>query len=341
MASCTFCKVDSQKKLKKCVCGKASYCSKECQAKDWKTHRPSCPQITIRESPGKGRGLFATRRIKGGQIILEEYPLITLSNVGEMSLDEFKANHYPYIDKETKTKILQLNDPAENMKKLDTKTAEKLARKDPVMMFWKKSKSEEISKIFRIFTGNSIKICGEEHLYRDTTETGLFNKIHLINHACVPNTTWSWVMGDFQRQQVRAMMDIEKDEEILASYYNVPPVLYGSRKFRQQVLLEAGGFLCKCSECSLEGWDMEDNERMRAEIREIREKMEEINQLRSEGLLQRKSVKKAMKLSQQRVKLLQTLNIRTEFVVKMNRQRNNLQQISLLILDSGTSLLVL
>ena len=76
MASCNFCKANPEDQLKNCVCGKASYCSKDCQAKDWKTHKPSCPPFIIRESPGKGRGLFATRKIKEGQIILDEYSIL-------------------------------------------------------------------------------------------------------------------------------------------------------------------------------------------------------------------------------------------------------------------------
>ena len=106
MASCHFCKVVPEVQLKSCVCRKASYCSKECQAKDWKSHKPSCYPFTIKESPGKGRGLFATRRIEAGQIILEEYPLFTY-NEG-MSLHEFKTRYYPNMNEDTKSKILKL-----------------------------------------------------------------------------------------------------------------------------------------------------------------------------------------------------------------------------------------
>ena len=107
MGSCDFCKVDCTDQLKSCVCKKVSYCSKECQAKDWKTHKPSCPPFIIKESPGKGKGLFATRRIKEGQIIVDEYPLLILRD--GISLNEFKTHHYPNLDKETKDRILKLN----------------------------------------------------------------------------------------------------------------------------------------------------------------------------------------------------------------------------------------
>ena len=95
MASCNFCKVDSEEQLKSCVCQKVFYCSKECQTKDWRAHKPSCPPFIVRESPGKGRGLFATRKIKEGQLILEEFPLLTF-NI-DISINEFQCFYYPFI----------------------------------------------------------------------------------------------------------------------------------------------------------------------------------------------------------------------------------------------------
>jgi hypothetical protein len=128
MAPCDFCLVDSKKEqLKSCVCKKVSYCSKECQAKDWKVHKPSCPPFVIRESPGKGRGLFATRRIKAGDIILEDYPLLTRDG---LSLICYGAMDYDKIDEDTKAKILQLHDPAKNLQILKPNTVQEMSRKN-------------------------------------------------------------------------------------------------------------------------------------------------------------------------------------------------------------------
>ena len=66
-------------------------------------------------------------------------------------------------------------------------------------------------------------------------------------------------------------MTIEKNEEILVNYRDKFHFNYGSREYRRQDLLENfGGLLCLCesAECSLEGEDFEENERIRAEIRE-------------------------------------------------------------------------
>ena len=125
MSLCNFCKKNFTEQLKSCVCKNVFYCSKDCQTKDWKSHKPSCPPFTIRDSPGKGRGLFATRKIKEGQIILEEYPLLTQTKA-KMSVSEFQAKCYPFIDKDTKAKVLQLNNPADNLKKMDSQSAEEL-----------------------------------------------------------------------------------------------------------------------------------------------------------------------------------------------------------------------
>ena len=69
-------------------------------------------------------------------------------------------------------------------------------------------------------------------------EVSLYSQISLINHSCIPNAMWSWVSGDVRRSQVRALRDIQKDEEILGSYYDTTEFNYGSRQFRRQKLLE-------------------------------------------------------------------------------------------------------
>ena len=315
MAFCSFCKVVSKKQLKSCVCGKTFYCSKECQAKDWKSHKPSCPPYVIRESPGKGRGLFATRKIKEGQVIIEEYPLLTLG--GEWSLEQFGADCFPNIEEETKAEILQLHDPAENIKKLDSKTVEKMVNKNPGMILDKDGKTDKISKIFRIFTCNAVQLCGDSDVHSQTSERGLYDKISRINHSCVPNTTTSWVTGDLQRKQVRALMTIEKDQEILVSHQNMSEFLCSSREFRQQELLETYGFLCECSECSLEGEDLQESDRMRAEFWEKEEEIRQLVTCEGSNPVPRRDMKKAMKVAQRRVKLIQKLNLRNGVVGAM------------------------
>ena len=51
---------------------------------------------------------------------------------------------------------------------------------------------------------------------------------------------------------------------------------FGSREERRENLLLSFGLLCSCSECSLEGGDLVENERLRAEIREKWEELKEM-----------------------------------------------------------------
>ena len=143
-----------------------------------------------------------------------------------------------------------------------------IINKDPMMEFYKDAETDEMSKIFRIIYGHGIMICGEEDLY-NIKEGGLYHNFSLINHSCLPNASCSWVMGDFRRTQVRAFKDIEKDEEILIAYHGAATkISCGSREFRRQQILENKGFVCECSECSLEGEALEASDRERAEVKE-------------------------------------------------------------------------
>ena len=311
MGSCHFCKVDPKQQLKSCACKKVSYCSKDCQAKDWKNHKPSCPPYIIREVPGKGRGLFATRKIKEGQVILDEYPLITLPD--GIKLVDFMVRHYPKLDQDTKDKILRLHDPAENFKDLDSKTVEKLISKDQKRQLWMEAESDEMIKIFRIICHNAFHICWDSSLCSNI-ETGLYSQFSLINHSCNPNSLTTWVNGDFKRHQVRALKTIEKEEEINLRYcysYN-EEFQYRTRDLRRKKLFDDMAFMCQVSECSLEGEALEDNERLRAEINEKFAEME--NLLCCGG---GSPENRAMMLTLERLELVKKLDYRMSIVLEL------------------------
>ena len=124
-------------------------------------------------------------------------------------------------------------------------------------------------------------------------------------------------MGDFQRHQVRALMVIEKDQEILISYRNKEEFRFGSREFRRQQLLEMCRFHCQCSQCSLEGEDLRENELMRAEIREKEAKIPKLLKCEGSNPVPKMEMKKAMKLSNEKMELIKRLNLRDSFVREM------------------------
>ena len=220
----------------------------------------SCPPYRVREVAGKGRGLVATRQIQPGEIILEERPLLLLS--GE-PLE---------ISGETRARILTRHDPADNFPELISEgvdVARLMAQNKNLAVL---EEDDETDKIRRIIYCNGVCLVNtSEHdnpLLQYYSKVGaVYHDISFINHSCNPNVTWTWVRDDVERKQVIAMKVIEKDEEILVNYKDEEELNYGSRQFRRQFLLEKLGFLCRCSECSLEGAALLENERIRKMIR--------------------------------------------------------------------------
>jgi len=149
-------------------------------------------------------------------------------------------------------------------------------------------------------------------MYSNNEEVGLYETISLINHSCNPNVMCTWVKGDFKRKQVRAVKVIEKYEEILACYNNDD---FGSRETMQQKLLKRYAFRCLCSECSLEGEELEENERMRTEIREKRETI--INLISGRSSIPPEDVDRAVKLSKELMILVRKLNLQPQIVDRL------------------------
>ena len=270
-ASCCFCKTQSER-LKSCVCGKVSYCGEECQTSDWKTHKVSCPPYTIKDVPGKGRAVVATRKIKPGQIIMEELPLLTgHANVPTLLLVRDIERQLAAMDPEIRAKLLDQSDPLDEIPALDLEAENEdgggLKASNPRLNPWRQVANEEVRKVLRIFFANASQMCKEPEV-GDVNVSCLYLTISFINHSCNPNVIRTWVKGDIKRKQVRAVKNIEKGEEILVSKKGGLQFNFGSRDYRRQVLLEEFAFICKCPECSLEGQDYEENEHLRSDIRE-------------------------------------------------------------------------
>jgi len=315
--------------LKKCPgCCKVSYCNKKCQAKDWKKHKPACPPYAIRDIPGKGRGMFAIRKINPGQVILEEKPFFTMTVLGKHWLpDQFSG-----INKETKASILQLEDPKDNLMNLKKLDRPEFIGLDRMIEFYDKhyatedaKQDGEARKILRIFINNNFTIDSDSALKGYPYEQGLYKDMCLINHSCNPNAVFTQnvrAKGD-QRKQVRALKVIKKNEEISICYgfgesdSDGPVVIEGSLLFRSRLerqgeLLKNRLFLCSCNECSLEGSELEENERIRMEIREIM-------QIR-EGIIKDYpyNTSKVVQVSQYLMELVRKLNDQQGIVTVVN-----------------------
>ena len=205
------------------------------------------PKIEINFKKGKGISLLAKEKFEVGELILVEKALV-FSQKGNNILEN--SNDKPSI-------ILEID--------LYNKLSEKMA-KYPL----------DNEKFYYLYNGNNLNedICKRKK-YLELQETGkkkltkekvngaiiknkygsgrffiFYNEIcsgvwgyaSLINHDCLPNTTYLGI-GDFYI--LFCIREINKGEEITSNYYSSSI----SFEERQKILLKSWGFKCSCQLC--------------------------------------------------------------------------------------------
>jgi len=72
-------------------CHKVAYCSKECQVKNWKSHKSDCVPVEIRICPETNRrSLFITKDFPAGSIAWKEKPL-AYGCFNTLKYDDFRS----------------------------------------------------------------------------------------------------------------------------------------------------------------------------------------------------------------------------------------------------------
>ena len=224
-----------------CVCKTVQYCSKECQKKDWKTHKKDCPPIVFKEVEGKGKGLFATRNIAQTSVIFAEEPVLAVeAGVDDHDCEKKLLKDFNKLPDVTAKAILNLYDrDGEDFPSLP-------------------------EKLNRIVFTNSIRM----NLTGMPTQNMLFLRVSGINHSCKPNVAW---VAEFSlkdsakvsvKASVRALVPIKAGDE-LTSNYSFRPFLergeYGMcREERRLLMKERYSLDCLCNVCSEN--DKEDDE---------------------------------------------------------------------------------
>jgi hypothetical protein len=77
-----FCKICETPTKSYCkACSNAYYCCKDHQKKHWKIHKKECfPLKIVHDHKNVQRKLVATKNVRQGQVILEEYPIFVTPN---------------------------------------------------------------------------------------------------------------------------------------------------------------------------------------------------------------------------------------------------------------------
>ncbi|KAG6132044.1 hypothetical protein E4U12_003364 [Claviceps purpurea] len=184
----------------------------------------------LKDIPGKGKGLIATRNIPRGTRILSEKPIITMPTGKTME--------------ERRRLICQQMDSLSN----DQRNA--FLSMHNAHLF-----NDAVEQYIGIFGTN----CLPAEEFPD--KAAIFLEACRINHDCDNNALHHW-NEKIKRHTVHTMRDIEADEEITLSY----AIHLESRETRQKHLKESFGFACLCRLCSLPKGQSQERDRKLEQI---------------------------------------------------------------------------
>jgi hypothetical protein len=171
---------------------------------------------SLTEVPGKGKGLVAATDIPRGTRILEESPIIAISD---------RPRHDDWLKAHISQQVDSLNEQE---------------RQSLFSMHNIYPYSNIAEQCLGIIRTNALPV------EAGGIGGGLFLEACRINHACDNNAQKSWNQR-IERHTVHALRDIAEGEEITISYLDPG----SSREVRQKLLQHKFGFLCSCPLCSL------------------------------------------------------------------------------------------
>jgi len=186
---------------------------------------------TVREIFGKGSGMFASKKIYPGEIILAEKPLLLVSD--EIFQDSERLD--TYLDKA--------------VNKMSTEDREKF-------LDLSDCRGLDQSYVGKFYT-NTMNY---------DEKAAIVPLMSRSNHSCRPNSEFATRI-DLGLQKLVAMHVIEAGEEICINYMAASDDGMDVRETRQKYLRMYYGFQCVCGICTLQGEDLKENEEVREEVK--------------------------------------------------------------------------
>ena len=172
----------------------------------------------------KGRGLFATRSLPPGKVILQEDPALSADincNDDDKLLEIFRS-----LPSEKQAEILNLHDPCPE------------------------DNQGLLRKIKRIM---DVNCCRSSKKIPNTVKKNLYVTNAFINHSCKPNCCWK-PSEETETMAVVTMTPIMKGEEITVNYFFTIADERGdyclTRESRRRKIRDLFNFDCLCFECS-------------------------------------------------------------------------------------------
>ncbi|TLS30812.1 hypothetical protein PpBr36_03896 [Pyricularia pennisetigena] len=222
----------------------------------------------IRDLPGRGKGVVATRPIRRWETVMVQFPSLVLL------MDYWEAVESPKQSRRLLNRALRQL-PVQEKGRIMA-----LARNGGF-----ESQIEDVLRT-NIF---GMDVAGVLHM-------GLFVEGSRINHNCQPNVYWKYDT-ETMAQEVVALRDIEQGEELTHSCKESPPLhkqvtaltttqdvtLGGSRSQRREEL-EAWGFECRCALCSAPPQEVEVSDKRREKLNDLGIKLRLAKDLRPKSV---------------------------------------------------------
>lgn len=216
--------------------------------------------VEIKKSEGSGRGLFATKNIVVGTLILVTRAVATERGIlgSEESGEKAQMIMWKNFVEEVTKSVRRCDRTRRLVSSLSTGEEEEKLEIPDISLFRPEEASETyddskqdlgMEKLLSILDVNSLvedavsaKVIGKNKEYYGV---GLWTLASFINHSCVPNARRVHV-GDYA--VVHASRDIKAGEEITSAYFDV----LSSPLEKRKEMAESWGFSCKCSRCKFE-----------------------------------------------------------------------------------------
>lgn len=192
----------------------------------------SLPRLEVRESPGRGYGLFTAEKISAYSRILEDHALLSLSKGEDLPQLWPKYLALPSEDRQV---FDELNAPDYQLAK-EAKLSASLRKRG-----YSKDDSEAMARVSSRFIGNSFKSTSESD---KKWHHCLFANVARINHSCTPNAHGHY-RSNATTEYIYALRDIEAGEEIEITYFDMTLPLAD-----RQARTRAWSFTCRCPACS-------------------------------------------------------------------------------------------
>ncbi|KAJ7043859.1 hypothetical protein C8F04DRAFT_1070678 [Mycena alexandri] len=179
------------------------------------------PPFVVRDIPGKGKGVVATRDIKQGELLIQEPPLFVVpKSISESpaALISRLLNNVTQANRDAFWSLSYVNFP----EGLDPETH-----------------PEEVA--LAIFQTNAVSA--------NNDGVGIFPRMARLNHGCASafNVVYSWRKRE-QQIFIHALRDIQRGQELLTTYTETKR----TRNERREFLSQQYGFMCTCAVCSLD-----------------------------------------------------------------------------------------